>query len=137
MSQQVTNFARFYATFNRLEYRGDKEELKQLMVLRFTKDRTSSLREMTQSEYVELCNAIEQMAGTALHEQYVKLKKKKRSAVLHQMQIYGVDTTSWEIVDRFCLNPRIAGKQFRYLEIEELEQLYKKLKMMIKKHNEQ
>lgn len=137
MSQQITNFARFYATFNRLEYRGDKEELKQLMVLRFTKDRTSSLREMTLSEYVELCNAIEQMAGTALHEQYVKLKKKKRSAVLHQMQIYGVDTTSWEIVDRFCLNPRIAGKQFRYLEIEELEQLYKKLKMMIKKHNEQ
>lgn len=137
MSQQITNFARFYATFNRLEYRGDKEELKQLMVLRFTKDRTSSLREMTQSEYMELCNAIEQMAGTALHEQYVKLKKKKRSAVLHQMQIYGVDTTSWETVDRFCLNPRIAGKQFRYLEIEELEQLYKKLKMMIKKHNEQ
>lgn len=136
MSQQITNFARFYATFNRLEYRGDKEELKQLMVLRFTKDRTSSLREMTQYEYMELCNAIEQMAGTALHEQYVKLKKKKRSAVLHQMQIYGVDTTSWEIVDRFCLNPRIAGKQFRYLEIEELEQLYKKLKMMIKKHNE-
>ena len=137
MSQQVTNFARFYATFNRLEYRGDKEELKQLMVLRFTKDRTSSLREMTLPEYMDLCNAIEQMAGTALHEQYVKLKKKKRSAVLHQMQIYGVDTTSWEIVDRFCLNPRIAGKQFRYLEIEELEQLYKKLKMMIKKHNEQ
>ena len=137
MKQEVTNFARFYATFNRLECRGDKEELKQLMVLRFTKDRTSSLREMTLPEYQELCNAIEQMAGTTLHEQYVKLKKKKRSAVLHQMQIYGVDTTSWEIVDRFCLNPRIAGKQFRYLEIEELEQLYKKLKMMIKKHNEQ
>lgn len=137
MSQQITNFARFYATFNRLEYRGDKEELKQLMVLRFTKDRTSSLREMTQSEYMELCNAIEQMAGTALHEQYVKLKKKKRSAVLHQMQIYGVDTTNWEIVDKFCLNPRITGKKFRDLEIEELEQLYKKLKMMIKKQNEQ
>lgn len=137
MSQQITNFARFYAIFNRLEYRGDKEELKQLMVLRFTKDRTSSLREMTQSEYMELCNAIEQMAGTALHEQYVKLKKKKRSAVLHQMQIYGVDTTNWEIVDKFCLNPRITGKKFRYLEIEELEQLYKKLKMMIKKQNEQ
>lgn len=137
MSQQITNFARFYATFNRLEYRGDKEELKQLMVLRFTKDRTSSLREMTQSEYMELCNAIEQMAGTALHEQYVKLKKKKRSAVLHQMQIYGVDTTNWEIVDKFCLNPRITGKKFRDLEIEELELLYKKLKMMIKKQNEQ
>ena len=137
MSQQITNFARFYATFNRLEYRGDKEELKQLMVLRFTKDRTSSLREMTQSEYMELCNAIEQMAGTALHEQYVKLKKKKRSAVLHQMQIYGVDTTNWENVDKFCLNPRITGKKFRELEIEELEQLYKKLKMMIKKQNEQ
>ena len=137
MSQQITNFARFYATFNRLEYRGDKEELKQLMVLRFTKDRTPSLREMTQSEYMELCNAIEQMAGTALHEQYVKLKKKKRSAVLHQMQIYGVDTTNWENVDKFCLNPRITGKKFRELEIEELEQLYKKLKMMIKKQNEQ
>lgn len=137
MKQEVTNFARFYATFNKLSHPGDKEELKRLMVLRFTKDRTDSLREMTMSEYMELCAAIERSAGTTLYEQFVKSMKKKRSAVLHQMQLYGVDTANWNIVDRFCMNPRIAGKKFRCLDFEELEQLYKKLKMMIKKQNEQ
>ena len=28
MAQEVTNFARFYATFNKIPYSGDREDLK-------------------------------------------------------------------------------------------------------------
>lgn len=137
MSQEVTNFARFYAAFKHLPHCGDRENLKQLLVLHFTDGRTDSLREIKTNEYEALCKSIESQVSTIPHEEVHKLLKRRRSAVLHQMQIYGVDTANWGTVDRFCLNPRIAGKKFRYLEIEELEQLYKKLKMMIKKQNEQ
>lgn len=137
MSQEVTNFARFYAAFKYLPYYGDRENLKQLLVLHFTDGRTNSLREIKPNEYKTLCRSIESLVSIVSQEDLYKLLKRRRSAVLHQMQIYGVDTTNWENVDKFCLNPRITGKKFRELEIEELEQLYKKLKMMIKKQNEQ
>ena len=32
MAQEVTNFARFYATFNKIPYSGDREDLKKEMV---------------------------------------------------------------------------------------------------------
>ena len=54
--------------------------------------------------------------------------KQKRSAVLHQMQLYGVDTSDWNKVDAFCLNPRIAGKVFRQLDGEELDTLLVKMR---------
>lgn len=31
MAQEVTNFARFYASFNKLAYRGDREEFKRAL----------------------------------------------------------------------------------------------------------
>ena len=47
MTQEVTNFARFYALFNKLPCTGDREGLKKQIVLQYTCDRTESLREMT------------------------------------------------------------------------------------------
>ncbi len=32
MAQEVTNFARFYALFNKLPYQGDREEFKKQIV---------------------------------------------------------------------------------------------------------
>ena len=54
-------------------------------------------------------------------------KKKARSAVLKQFQLYGIDTTDWDAVDRFCASPRIAGKAFRHLTIVELKTLRVKM----------
>ena len=54
-------------------------------------------------------------------------KKKARSAVLKQFQLYGIDTTDWDAVDRFCASPRIAGRAFRYLTIAELKTLRVKM----------
>ena len=54
MAQEVTNFARFYALFNKLPYQGDREEFKKQIVLQYTWNRTDSLKEMTAKEY-EVC----------------------------------------------------------------------------------
>lgn len=43
MTQEVMNFARFYASFNRLPCTGDKETTKQEIVMQWTGNRTGSL----------------------------------------------------------------------------------------------
>ena len=47
--------------------------------------------------------------------------------MLKQFQLYGIDTTDWDAVDRFCCNASIAGKPFRYLTIPELQTLRVKM----------
>lgn len=59
MAQEITNFARFYASFNRLPYDGDREEFKKSIVMQYTWNRTDSLREMTRKEYGACCSALE------------------------------------------------------------------------------
>lgn len=136
MKQEVTNFSRFYSTFNRMPYHGDRETLKQQLVMQFTNGRTESLREVSVKEYEALCNELEKQVPPKPRDVFARELKRRRSEVLHQMQLYGVDTSDWKIVDKFCLDSRIAGKRFRYLEIEDLEALYKKLRAMRKKQDE-
>lgn len=133
--QEVTNFARFYTLFNRLPYGGDREEMKKQVVLQYTWNRTEHLREMTRKEYDECCSGLEKMIPgfDYSRELYIKEMKRKRSAVLHQMQLYGVDTSNWARVDSLCTNPKIAGKRFRDLDGDELEALLVKLRMIIRK----
>ena len=134
MKQEVTNFARFYAAFNRLPHSGDREEFRRSVVQQYTWGRTDSLREMTRKEYDECCSALEKITGCADRRlvQWQE-KKRKRSLVLHQMQLLGVDTADWGEVDRFCLDRRIAGKVFRRLDGEELDALLKKLRAIRRK----
>ena len=40
MKQEVTNFARFYALFNKVPYYGDREEFKRSLVRQYTWNRT-------------------------------------------------------------------------------------------------
>ena len=61
MAQEVTNFARFYALFNKLPYQGDREEFKKQIVLQYTWNRTDSLKEMTAKEYEVFCTALEKL----------------------------------------------------------------------------
>lgn len=136
MKQEVTNFARFYAAFNPLSWGGDKDELKRKLVLQYTSNRTDSLREMRESEYRDLCRAVEKASGTTLRENYMRIMRQKRSAALHQMQRYGVDTSDWKRVDAFCLDSRIAGKVFRQLDGDELDALTVKLRIMRRKAEE-
>lgn len=126
------NYARFYALLKQLPH-ADKDTL----VWQYTQGRTKSLREMSKWEYDVMCRDMERVVN---NDNKVALKqaalRKARSGVLHQLQIYGLDTTDWATVDAFCKNPRIAGKLFRELTITELNEVNKKIRVIIKKQKE-
>lgn len=111
-----TNYAAFYALLKSMPG-ASKEDL----VLQWTNGRTASLKEMSEREYSLMIRQLRQQVEN------LEEKKKARSAVLKQFQLYGIDTTDWDAVDRFCCTPRIAGKPFRYLTIPELKTLRVKM----------
>lgn len=110
------NYAAFYGLLKSMPG-ASKEDL----VLQWTNGRTSSLKEMSEREYTLMIRQLRQQVEN------LEEKKKARSAVLKQLQLYGIDTTDWDAVDRFCCIPRIAGKPFRYLTIPELKALRVKM----------
>lgn len=127
--KKVKNFARFFVAFNRIPY-ADKE-LREDYVREFTGGRESSLTGMFQDEYDRLCQALEKKVGIG---DFTTELKRQRSAVLKRISKLGIDTGNWEAVDNFCLNPRIAGKLFRQLHIDELRKLVPKLEAIIRKN---
>lgn len=135
MAQEVTNYNRFWMLLHeaRALLVEDKEEVKREMVFNATHGRTDSLKELTREEYDSLCAALER-SMKPMHAPYNPLKK-ARSAVLHQMQLMGVNTADWNAVDRFCLNKRIAGRRFCKLTEEELQAVYVKCLMIRKKRD--
>ena len=127
MKQEVNNFARFYAAFNRMPCSGDREGMKRDLVRQWTWNRTDSLREMTRTEYDACCDAMERITGIRDDQ------KKKRSACLKLMQQMGIDTTDWNRINAFCQDQRIAGKPFARLKNEELDALAVKLRSIQRK----
>lgn len=129
------NYARFYTLLNRMPS-PDKDELKADLVRQYTDGRTSSLKEMTDKEYDVMCDGIQGQAnGYKAREIAREELRHKRSAALHLLQKNGIDTTDWNRVNNYCKNPRIAGKEFGKLTIEELELLCIKLRMIMRKEN--
>lgn len=134
MALEVTNFARFYALFNKLPYGGDREELKRNIVSNYTWGRTESLREMTSDEYEACCRGLEQMTGEEeARKRNREELKRRRSVCLKLMQELGIDTTDWARINNFCRHPRIAGMDFAKLTAEELEALSVKLRSIKRK----
>lgn len=128
----VDNYGKFYKLLKLLPG-ADKETL----VRQFTNERTEHLRQMTQTEYELMCKEMERVAGyDERRAALLKAKRKARSGVLHQMQLWGVNTADWKAVDAFCKDKRIAGKVFRQLDDEELQALNAKLRTMIRKREE-
>lgn len=130
---KVKNFSRFYALAKNIP--GDREELKENLVRAFTNGRTISLREMNMEEYNRMCNSLQesQSSHTLSQKDFTSAIKKKRSAVLVRMQKLGVNTSDWAAVDEFCLDPRIAGIEFRKISLDELGKLIKKLESISSK----
>jgi hypothetical protein len=59
--------------------------------------------------------------------------KKKRSAILHRLQKYGIDTTDWNVVNKFMRNPKIAGKTLGEMSVDEMNLLIPKLESILAK----
>lgn len=134
MVQEVTNFARFYASFNKLPYDGDREEFKKSIVMQYTWNRTDSLREMTSKEYDACCVTLEKLSGQDEWRQKLRQElRHRRSVCLKLMQKLGIDTSDWARINDFCRHPRIAGKPFARIASEELEQLAVKLRSIQRK----
>lgn len=135
MAQEVTNFARFYGILKKNYEFATKElgdEFKEGLVSQFTNGRTTSLRDMTRKEYDRMCVELEVQTNQLLRA--VKDEQRKhRSLCLRLMQKLGIDTTDWVRVNAFCEDPRIAGKVFRRLSNEELDQLSVKLRTIERK----
>lgn len=128
----IDNYGKFYKLLKFLPG-ADKETL----VRQFTNERTEHLRQMTDKEYELMCREMERVAGyDERREQQRKALRKARSGVLHQMQLWGVNTADWKAVDAFCKDKRIAGKVFRLLNDEELNALNAKLRAMRRKKEE-
>lgn len=119
---EITKFGRFYASFNELPYDGDRNELKCSVVSQYTFGRTEHLHEMTRREYENCCSALEVLSGRR------ERLKKGRSVCLKLMQRLGVNTADWTAVDNFCQNPRIAGKRFSQIRLDEIQGLQRKLR---------
>lgn len=129
MTQEVTNFARFYLSFNRLPAAGDREDVKRSLVMQYTNNRTDSLRGMTRGEYNACCAALEQsLQGKAYRQALLEERRYRRSVCLRLMQQLGIDTSSWQRINLFCRDPRIAGKPFSLIDNEELAALAVKLR---------
>lgn len=128
MAQEVRNFGRFYRALGQLPYEGGElDEFKRQIVANYTWNRTDSLREMTRAEYNACCEALERLNGERDEQ------RRLRSAVLKQMQKMGIDTTDWTRVNKFCEDPRIAGKPFARIGNDELERLQVKLRAIHRK----
>lgn len=126
------NFARFYALLKQMPAEA-KEGLKETLVASFTNNRTTSLKDMSLKEYKAMCD---KMAGEIYQSKPGQTDpdlKAKRSAVLVRLQRLGINTGKWDDVDEFCSQPRIAGKRFRELTQEELENLIPKLEAIARK----
>lgn len=122
----MKSYGRFWRAWNRLSHR-DSEEEKRLMVQNWTNGRTEHLSEMTQAEYDAACKELEAASG------YDRELKRRRSICLRLMQGLQIDTSDWQRVNDFCLNPRISGKPFGRLSVEELESLSVKLRAIARK----
>ncbi len=126
------NYSRFYAI---CKAKGiDLELYKDDLITEFTHGRTASLKEMTDAEYDEMCDCLQNdRSRDESSEAYLARRRKSRSAVLNRIQRLGVDTTDFSKVNDFCQNRRIAGKPFGMLSVEELEALVPKLESMLRK----
>lgn len=119
------NYANFYVLIKRLPHAS-----KEVLVDAHTGGRTTSLKEMTCWEYESM---IRTMRRDIEREEE---KRKARSSLLRLMQKYGVDTTDWDEINRFCRYKRIAGKEFGRLDIKELKAVAKKMRAILAKGEE-
>lgn len=128
------NYRRFYGALHRLNYAGDHDDLKVQLVLDYTGGRTPHLHEMREEEYKELCTHLEAKARLTESAKLLKAQLKKHRAIcLCLMNEYGVNTADWSAVDKFCVQPKIAGKRFAWLKIDELDKLARKLRAILGK----
>ena len=128
----MSNFARFYELARRVNTVLSIEEFKTMMVLQYTQNRTFHLHEMQPHEYNALCTALQkQLDGTTQAQLDQQRLRRTRGRSLHLLTQWGIDCRQRDLVDRFLLDPRIAGCRFVALDVQAHNRLQRKLQAMI------
>ena len=118
------NYTKFYALLKQRPSI-DKDEL----VLQFTDGRTTHLTEMSNPEYNEMISALEESMAPSREE-----LRRWRSSALLRIGRLGISTIdNWEEVNAFVSSPKIAGKVFYELSVDELKTLVRKLESIERK----
>lgn len=124
MTMAKRNYTKFYALL-RQRPSIDKDEL----VLQYTDGRTTHLTEMTNPEYNEMIAALEESMAPSREE-----LRRWRSSALLRIGRLGISTIdNWEEVNAFVSSPKIAGKVFYELSVDELKTLVRKLESIERK----
>mgnify|MGYP001485669783 CR=1 FL=1 len=130
------HYNRFYSLLN-LMPSDNKEGLKEQLVWQYSNMLTVSLKEFAQSKpddykrmLADMQSEVNRLNPARFQQQETK---RLRSAILHRLQKYGVDTTNWAAVNRFLEQPRIAGKRLYNLTIDEMNALIPKLENILHK----
>ena len=128
MKPKKNDYSRFYALLKQNPM-ADKEEL----VSQFTGGRTTHVSQMRQDEFIALCDALQYGSPGERKAQELALKR-ARSAVLLRIGRLGINTIdNWEGINSFVGSPKIAGKKFYDLSVDELNALVSKLETIIRK----
>ncbi len=128
--QVIFNFKRFYVLLKKHPH-ADKREL----VYNVTNGETDDLKLLTEAEYRQLCNSLDDNAG--------KVEEWRRfgSTLLSLLQEIGVNTRNWTAIDNFLKQPRIysgiCDKPKNYIQTttEERQRLIIRLHSIINKAN--
>lgn len=123
------NYKYFYSLLSKIyKDRQEQEQYKEHLVSEVTNGRTTSLKDITPKEYATLI---------VLLEDFQKINqniKDARSATLKMLQKeFNIPTYNWDIVNALCMNPRIAGKPFYEISVEEHLAVRRRLYSILKK----
>jgi len=129
-------YDRFFALLNQMPS-DDKDELKEQLVWQYSNMLTHSLKEFAlkkPEDYKRMLAEMQIQVEKFNPSQFRKQETKRlRSAILHRLQKYGIDTTQWPAVNKFLEQPRIAGKRLYDLSNEEMSALIPKLESILLK----
>lgn len=109
-----------------------KDVIKEAYVLRFSDDKTESLTELYNRFPVRFKAMIKELREN-IWQDHEKAVKSARSAILHRLQLYGVNTADWKAVNTFMCRPQIAGKELYKMTLDELRALIPKLESILLK----
>lgn len=119
-----------------------KGQTKDALVWKYSNMLTTSLNEFQAKkpdDYKRMIGDMQQMVKATIDKtpatayQVERELKNKRSAILHRLQKYGIDTTDWNVVNKFMRNPKIAGKTLGEMSVDEMELLIPKLEAILSK----
>lgn len=122
------DYSRFYALLKQNPML-EKEEI----VSQFTNGRTTHVSQMSRQEFIRMCDSLQYGSPTEQRARELSLKR-ARSAALLRIGRLGIKTIdNWDGINAFVANPKIAGKKFYDLGVDELNSLVRKLESIIRR----